>query len=263
MNQIRLVMIVVLFVHLLDCAGPPEASRVAGNIRLVVSADRDFRTDINHGEAGEYRITVSGDSLESPIVRSFAAGTEEAQFDDLPAGANLTVALEVINVNGIVVRRGTSDNVMIRGGQVTPVSLTLRPVPIFANVRDGARIPANRFVPRLFYPGAGQVILSDSSTAGTRSLRNSLTDELSFSLSENQALHPLYVGELAPGTHALEVRDAATGEASQVSVEILPPSERPVLPTSAGGYVGTLMSMTGTVSTNLPSVHNKIVLSND
>lgn len=228
----------------LSCQQGPKDGVESGNFSLRMVAVPQFQTAIDHGQLREYRITILAGEGSTPIVRYFPAGTAEARFDSFAAGSMLDITAEVINVNGQVIRRGRVEDLKIEGGRIVPVDMSVNPVPIFANLREGARVPQNRFLPRVFVAGSTELELWDHTDSGVRQLVNALTAEPSFSLSDSAEPHvaALSVGILPTGQHELSLRDARSGESSQVSIEILPPVRKQILPSTAGGFVGGLMA---------------------
>ena len=249
---------ILLMCGIVSCQSTEKHSD-PGHLQFSFKSAVRVTDDSQYGVVQQYRITVTGEKMPVAIVRSYDAGTSAAQFDGLPAGP-VDITAEVINIYDAVIRRGVAKDVVVHGGETVPVSLTVNPVPIFTNLVDGARIPENRFVPKIYFPAAGTVELVELTADGSKQLTNVLTNESGFSLSigDGSPLFTLAVNPMLPGEHELEVRDVATGESSQVHVEILPQSNRPVLPTSAGSYLGAMQSITKQ-RTSLIDVHNRIL----
>lgn len=259
-KKIRQVAFGLATLCLMSCQQGQKDGVESGNFQIRMVSTQQFETTIDHGQVREYRITITADDGTAPIVHYFLAGTTEAQFDSFASGATLNITAEVINVNGQVIRRGQVRDLHIVGGQIIPVDMLVRTVPIFANLRDGARVPQNRLLPKIFVAAATELELWDNAESGSRQLVNALTDEPSFSLSLSEEPHvaPLAIGSLPPGQHELSVRDVKSGESSQVSIEILPPVQNQVLPTTAGGLVGALMAGQETGNSLAKSLRQKI-----
>lgn len=227
------------------CLGTGSATNEAvGYAALSLHAAQDFNPNVVHGEISEYKVTIAGEALPSPLVRYYPAGTSEARLEGLPAGSFVTVTVEYLNVNGLVVRRGYSGNVAIRGGAVTPVEITLNNVPIFANVGDGAVVRSDRFVPTIFAPGEITVQISDEFNGEDSVLTDSVSGEASLSVSvdDSSSLLTFRPSTLSSGIHELTVQDLETGEASTITVTVLPANGAQELVTTAGGLTGLPMS---------------------
>ena len=147
--------------------------------------------------------------------------------------------VEAINDNDSVVRRGTSQEIVIRGGEDNPANIAINNVPIFANVRDGATVNAGRFVPKVFAPGI-TFELSDTVLGETNLLQDVTTNEASFSVSVDDAsVKPIYIARLDAGEHQLTVRDPRSGESTSITMTVLDSQKHKVLPSTAGAYVGS------------------------
>lgn len=242
------------------CLGASSAtSEGTGYAILSLHAAQDFNPNAVHGEIFEYKVSITGDGLIAPLIRYYPSGTSEARFEGLPANSLVAVMVEYINVNGLVVRRGYSDRVRIQGGVVTPVDVTLNNVPIFANVRNGAIVKAERFVPLVFAPGEITVQISDEFNGDVSVLTDATSGEAlhSVSVADSSSLLTFHAPPLPPGNHELTVTDTQTGESSAVALTILSGESRPVLVTTSGGLTGLPMSLNSTEGLNAAAYYGQ------
>jgi hypothetical protein len=213
-----------------------------GTVSLNVRYAQSFDPNAVHGDVVEYRVTVSSTGLAEPIFKVFPAGTPSATFDGFAGGTELAVLVEYVNEDGLVVRRGRAESVIIRSGTDTPADVTVNNVPIFTNVRDGATVASDRFVPRVFAPGISFEI-EDGFDGAINVLPDVTSGEVSFSIADGGTVPVMAVRipKLPSGAHGLTVRDPLTGESSYVSIRVVERGAKPALATTAGGYAGSLL----------------------
>lgn len=229
-----------------------------GYLALGFTSTQSFNPNTEHGRIKTYRLTLASSALETPIIKYFDANTKEAAFEGFPDASHLSILIEALNANNVCVRRGRSDNITIKGGQTASALVTIANVPIFANVRDGAIVYNNRFVPKVFAPGAITFSVTDSFADRQAALADTATGETQFSISEGDetSVKIIYTETLEPGDHQLTAVDTDTEESSTVNITVRDGSEARALTTSAGGYVGT------SANDNNHFVNNMIVYNN-
>lgn len=167
-----------------------------------------------------YRVTVSG---RDGVLRAmeFAGDATKGQIDDLPADADVTVRIEADNSNAQVILRGTADAVRVQGGTTTEVPVTLATVPIFTNLRDGAIVVGSRVRPAvLAAPGATVRVVQAGGAAPQADLIDLSVGRSDVAASAEGVAH-IVPAPLAAGAYRLRVEDTATGEASEVAVQVL------------------------------------------
>jgi hypothetical protein len=236
------ILMVILMVWIASCSG--KGATGSAMVSLSLRTAQSFNSTVVHGEITRYRVTVTGGNLSAPLVKYFDKTAKEARFDGFPLGTDVYVIVEYLNVNGVVVRRGRSEAVHIQKGNTTPVEITVNNVPIFANVKDGAIVANDRFVPKVFAPGGIPFQITDNFNGSANVMSddtNALTT-LSVSADESTSVMPFHVSLLTTGTHELSVKDPVTGESTTVKVIMVESDRKKALATTAGGNVGSLMS---------------------
>lgn len=230
----------------------------AGYLSLDFVAAQDFNPNADHGQVTKYKLTLTGSEIETPIEAYYPTDTKEVTFEGFPGGSTVRVMLEAINVNNLTVRRGRSNDILIKGGQNVGATVIVNNVPIFSNVRDGATVYNNRFVPKVFALGAITFQISDYFGDRNSVIVDQITGQSHFSISESSELSIISVQapKLDEGVHELVVKDIETGESSAITVTVLDGSNQKGLPTTAGSYMGTLMSSSGSPATNMALYHS-------
>lgn len=244
----------LILVNLMSCHSSKEAPDNQGYLKLSFIENQSFNPDIEQGQIDKFKITISGEDLPSTIVNYFPYDTDNAHFDGLTAGSSVDVMVEAINYNGYVVRRGYSPTINIGAGTTQTAQISINNVPIFANVKDGASVDINRFVPKIFAPGGLEFELVDDINNQEISLQDEISGDVTFSISDadTDATQPIFIPFLSPGTHQLKVRDVNTGESTIISINAREASTKPALMTTAGGYLGSIMSTDIYKPSNMP-----------
>lgn len=223
------------------CGGGAGISGGHGYLALQFEERNEFDPDAEPGVIDNFKITVTGDSFDQPIVKYYAADTETVEFDGFPDGDTVEVKVEAFNLNGFVIRRGYSDPITIRQNEAAQATVAIYNVPIFTNVKPGGYVNVNRFVPSVFAPGEINFQLSDTIGELTTSLSDTLTGDLTLSVSESiyeDSMRPVHIGSLSVGEHTLTVKDPDTNEATDVSVTGYSTPTDKVLTTTAGAFLG-------------------------
>lgn len=236
-----IIIILLLSFILPACGGGTNGQGGQGYLALQFEERNEFNPNAEPGIIDNFKITVTGDGLDLPIVKFYPADTESVQFDGFPDGASVEVKVEAINQNGFVIRRGYSDPVTIHQNQASQATVAIYNVPIFTNVKPGGYINVNRFVPHVFAPGEINFQLSDTIGEVTTSLSDTLSGEVTLSVSESSyenSTRPVHIGSLSAGEHVLSVEDPDTREATDVSVTGYQSPTNKVLTTTAGAYLG-------------------------
>ena len=224
-----------------------------GYLSLGFIQAQSYNPTIDHGLVTQYKLTITGSGIAEDIINYYPAGTEAVTFEGFPHGSTIRVTIEALNANGITVRRGYSEDITIIGGQSVSSDITVNNVPIFANVRDGATVYNNRFVPKVFAPGEIQFQISDLFNESQSVMTDQVSNltQFSISTSDDDSIMPIYAGQLDTGTHSLTVQDNQTGEASTIEVTVLDGSNKKALTTTAGDYLGSLISPDNSFKNNL------------
>lgn len=242
MKLFNLAIMLLMTTVLTHCRTDRVIGGDTGFLALEITPAEPFNPVARHGEITRYKVTVATAGLPTPVVRYYGNDETEAEIDGLPAGSLAIVTVEYLNVNELTVRRGISPEIPIVGGEFAEAKIVVNNVPIFANVRDGAIIPANMFRPFVFAPEGMEIVLSDETGGVSRSVADVATEISVFTAPQapQEELVGINMGLLLPGEHRLTVSSLTTGESSSVSVTIVNSVAASVLPTTAGDYFGTL-----------------------
>lgn len=232
-----------------------------GYLQLFLTANQEFNPNIDHGVVQYYKVTIVSQNQPQPLVQYFRAGTEKAEFLGFPHGDVLQVTIDIVNANGMVVRRGRSQEIVIQKGQILPVEIFVNNVPIFANVKNGATVIHNRFLPKIFAPGEITFQLEDEFSNQVYLLQDEFSQDFSFSISTDipTSIRPIFIKTLEPGFHGLTVEDPATEERTEIEIQVVAGTNRKVLPTTAGAYVGSMVSFGQNLRSSLWEYHQKLV----
>jgi hypothetical protein len=258
-----IIILIITFLFLPACGGGSgsENSANQGFLALEFKERNEFNPDAEPGIIDNFKITVTGSSLDAPIVKYYSADTDTVQFDGFPDGATVEVKVEAINQNGFVVRRGYSDPVTITVNQTSQAQVEIFNVPIFTNVKPGGYVNVNRFVPKIFAPGEINFQLSDTIGEITTSLSDTLTGDVTLSVSEsqyNESTRPVFISSLSVGEHVLSVADPDTKEATDITVTGYQSPTNKVLTTTAGSHFG-VMGRAGSNGSNMETYLQQLV----
>jgi len=247
------------FIHILILAtlivscGSGSGKSNPGQLYLRFVENHEFNPNADHGRIEKFKVTITGDDLESSIVQTFPYGTDRVEFDNFAGGSTVQVLIEAINPNSYVIRRGRSEDIFIKGGQANEAIVSINNVPVYANVKDGSLVNANRFVPKIFAPGGLEFEMLDAFNGSENVLTDQVTNESVFSVSADtdSSVRTIYTPFFSEGSHQLMVQDTDTGEATTISLTVYQPDRRPVLHTTAGGFVGSQKVSQGPDLTNI------------
>lgn len=237
----RDLLMIFLLMCILSCQEKNLHSDEKGFVSLTIHYEEKFNPNISHGEIREYRVLIKNKTSNQSHEYSVAADQNELVLEDYPHGDVLDIQVEYLNQNQIVVRRGYAKDIEIQGGQYTTAVLDVYNVPIFANVKDGAVVVADRFVPQIFAPGEIEFEVLNIYQGQTKKLKDQSTQESSFSVSANESsLRYLSIDPLPYGKQELIVTSLQTGESSKIQIFVVKRRSNKPLLTTSGGYTGVL-----------------------
>lgn len=255
MKKIIIILFSSFFVFLQGCGSGSSGSAENGYLALQFEERNEFDPDAAPGVIDNFKISISGEGLDSQIIKYYAPDTQSVQFDGFPNGSVIQITVEAINQNGFVIRRGYSDPITIHAGAVAQALVEIYNVPIFTNVKPQSYVNVDRFVPKIFAPGEIQFQLSNTVDSVTTSLTDMLSGDLTLSISSDlyvDSIRPIYITGLGAGEQTLRVEDPETLEATNVEVTGYHSSSRKVLTTTSGSYLG-VAGRPGADGTNLGS----------
>ena len=193
----------------------------------------------------KFRVTVTGEGIETPIVGEADGAASEISVLEIPAGPGRSISIDALNSIGDVIRRRKIDDVTISPGVVSPIQTSLNTVPQILNIRNGSIVSPDSFNARCFGE-PGSVLTLDARTS-----------EVSPASSENDVIHSL--AKITPamtdglyqfdssldlhGRQIITIKDLNTGEFSKVSVLFVDARHRPGTRLSAAGSSHTSVSL--------------------
>lgn len=200
----------------------------AGMVKAVVTNSKSFNPNISHGLIDQYKVTITGEGIENPIVATFGGNETSGVVDNVPAGGNRKIKVEAINPNEQKIREGDLENVEILSGGITEVEVSMDSVPVFANLADGAVMPNTRLVARVFSDPADSVTVEDDFNGANFSLSGVLA-------SASSGLSAVAPPLMQEGQHKFTVKSLKTGRSTTVSVRLVDGTKQRPAPISNAG----------------------------
>ena len=236
-------LLAILILLFTSCGGGGSATSssqssctgACGVVKLFVTGSKSFNPKIDHGRIVSYRVTITGDGIDTPIVATFDGSATEGVIDSIPTGPNKQITVEAINPNDLTIRQGEKSDVTIEGGKTADVEVHMESVPIFTNIADGGIIDNTRLIFQIFSDPASPVKVEDITSDATSAIADISTMATEVSLDTSTGL-----GRMAPalqltGEHKYKVFDVSTGRSSVVTVKILDGTKRKGAPFVAAG----------------------------
>ena len=242
MGGFRLIAILLLIISLHSCGGGNTSSNIqssctepCGVVKLIVTGSKSFNPNIDHGRIVSYRVIVTGDGIDPPIIAEFDGSATEGVIDGIPTGSNRQIVVEAVNANGVVIRQGDRPDVTVEGGKTADVEVKLESVPIFTNLADKSIIENTRLIFQIFSDPTNPVVVEDITNDATAMLADVSTMATEINLDTSTGL-----GKMAPpiqsaGEHTYSVRNVLTGRLSAVTVKLLDGRKRKGAPFVAAG----------------------------
>lgn len=232
--------VIVLFL-LASCGGgatssdPSTCTGACGVVKLVVNGSQSFNPNIEHGRIVTYRVTISGDGIDSPITAEFDGTATEGVINGIPTGGGRQLVVEAVNPNSAIIRQGEKSDVKVEGGKTAEVEVTLESVPIFTNLADGNDLDNTRLAFQIFSDPANPVVVEDVTSDAPSALADVSTQAAEINPDTSTGF-----GKLAPvlqstGQHKYTVRNVNTGRYSTVVVNLMDGTKRKGAPFFAAG----------------------------
>lgn len=239
--------LIMIFMLLLvvACGGQTGGNQATGKLALAVKNAVVFDPNIDHSRIDYFLVSISGEGVAEPIKQKFGFDAEGATIEGLIAGKTVDVTIEAVNFNGYVILRGTQTGVAIGEDTTSVANISVNAVPVFANVGHNATVYANRFVPKIFAPQNVTFNVSSTVNGSESILQDSLSGDVNFSTSAGDPnfIQTIYSAPLQAGPVELTVSDVTTNESTSIIVNVIDSGTVQGLPTTAGGFVGSLMSV--------------------
>ncbi len=210
-------------------------SGACGVMKLVVSGSKSFNPDIEHGRIVTYRVTVSGEGIEQPVVAEFDGAATEGVIEGIPIGSDRQITVDAINANGAIIRQGGTGGIEVKGGKTAEVEVTLESVPIFTNLSDNNTIDNTRFIFQIFADPANPVAIEDVTSETATALTDVSTSSAQINLDVNTGAGKMLPALQTAGQHTYKLFDVVTGRSSTATVILSDGTKRRGAPFFATG----------------------------
>jgi len=231
-EEMRRILILLTLLALAGCGGGNMSG--SSGIALKVMSVGGFSSNAEHGRVDKYRVTVTGEGIETPIEAEFPGDAEEGVIEEIPSGKDRTVEVEAINPNGVAIKEGEAYEVKVGGG-MTEVPITLESVPIFTNIAAGNTVENTRLVFKVFSDPTNPVVVEEVVGAGVAPMIDASTSLAELYLNESTGLGRIAPALMEPGKRVFTVRDLVTGRTHQAGVTLVDGTGRRPAPIVPGG----------------------------
>jgi len=219
---------ILLLLLFSSCAGGGGDGN--GGLSLIVTSTKaQPTTDIK-----EFKIVVTGEGIETPIEAVFPYGTAEGIIRAIPSGDDRLVQIFAIDNSGRTVKQGES-LVTIHGGAMNEASVTMKRVPIVANMISNSIIENGRINLKIVSEPSDEVIVKDVVDGVETDLTNPVNNAALFSLSADKGELLFSPGRLTNTWHTFKLESTVTGYSSETKVRILEEGSLKPAPLMVGG----------------------------
>lgn len=209
----------------------------------------------------KFKITISGDDMETPITSEADAQSEQIQVLGIPPGTR-DILVEAYNGYDEVLRRRLISNITIKAGVVTPIQTALNTIPVILNYREKAVVLKDYF--HLYGFGEPQASLAIESQGANNVLLDLCLDldgrQLLVSPDSQNGLFDFAPKNAVIGKQDVKLTDTGNGESSTKNITIVKAENRPGFKFVSAGSVNRLISI-GTGFGTTPGVNYPLVLS--
>ncbi|MFH1652558.1 MAG: hypothetical protein ABIE74_00725 [Pseudomonadota bacterium] len=236
MNRKRdITLIVGLLLLISSCTSSGTGGEGGGGLSLkVTNTKAQPTTDIK-----EFKIIVTGEGIESPIEAVFPYGTQDGVIRDIPCGDDRHVELLAIDNSNRIVKRGES-LVAVHCGKMNDASVTLKRVPIVANMIPNSIIENGRINLKIISELSDEVIIKDVVDGVETDLTNPENNAALFSLSADKGELSYEPTALSNTWHTFKLESTVTGYSSETKVRLVEEGDRKPARISFGGAGKTL-----------------------
>jgi len=197
------------------------SSNNTGTIKAIVTGSKSFNPNISHGKIVKYKITITGEGIEAPVVAEIDGTADSGTVEGVPSGDERTVRVEAINPNELSIRDGEVSGVHVSSGETEDVEITLESVPVFANIKSGASIPNTRFIVRVFSDPKDPVMVEDEFGGSIAAMTDVSTSGIEISPNVVTGIASISPALLSVGEHSLTAKNYRTNRSSNVIVRII------------------------------------------
>ncbi|MBN1282868.1 MAG: hypothetical protein JXA24_03755 [Proteobacteria bacterium] len=224
-EEMKRILALLALLALAGCGADPWQGSGGGALAVTVKNAASFDPAAEHGRIVSYRVSVSGEGIEEPIVALFDGGADGGVVAGVPVGEGRTVAVEAVNPNEAVIRAGESFGVKVGGG-LTEVEVEMEAVPIFTNIAEGNAVDNTRLLFRIFSDPSNPVVVHEISHGADTALVDASTSLAELYLDESTGMGRFAPALMEPGRRSFEVRDLVSGRSSAASVLVLDGTRR-------------------------------------
>lgn len=237
------------------------------NLAITALNSRSFNPDIVHGRIDYYQIKVTAPDLKIPFVARFGGSVDAAKMPGIPTGVDRTIAIEAINPNGLVIRRGAKEGVSVIPGEYSHIEIVMHSVPIFTNVADKSAVCNTNMDFRVFGEPGSKLEILEKMGGDMKAVIEPTTGRALVNTAPEEGMFEHTPGELKLGVHSFMVRDVDSEESSEVTLTLYQATVRPGIALVSGGRVvrqGDEMVMAGVgQSYYRPVIYGEEHLGND
>ncbi|HEY9766605.1 MAG TPA: hypothetical protein V6C82_09570 [Chroococcales cyanobacterium] len=113
-----------------------QAQNLYGKLRIAFSA-ADYSTQATTSEVNSLKVTVSGEKLAAPVIKTVAREAASAvEFPGLPVGS-IVLKVQALSAAGVELGVVNQADIAVQGGKTTTVSLKLKLNPTVVAPTDG------------------------------------------------------------------------------------------------------------------------------
>ncbi len=233
----RMILYIIFIALLAGCGENSDEMATGGMLALKVIKASNFNPAIDHSIIQSYRVSISGQGIDPPIVAEFEGGATEGVIEGVHTGKGRTVTVEATNANGAVIHAGEAFDVKVSGG-ITEVPVRLESVPIFTNIADGNTIDNTRLVFKVFSDPKNPIAIEERAEDESMALIDASTNSEEIYLDESTGMGRLAPAVMEPGERTFVVKDLITGRLSMAKVLLVDGTGRRPAPTVTAAFSG-------------------------
>lgn len=228
--------IIIFIVCIIFSACGSGSNTDSSVLAIKINSAGPFNPNIEHGRVDKYRVIVSGEGIDAPIVAEFSGDSEEGVIEDVPTGSGRTVTIEAENGNKKIIFAGETGDVEIEGG-LNEVEVNLDSVPIIANATDGMTVESTRLAFKILSDPQNAVFVEDVYQSAASTLTNVSTNSDQVASDDSTWLANFSVAKVLEGIHEFQVTDSVTGRSSRVKLYVVDGDKRRPAPLVAGAVM--------------------------
>jgi len=192
-------------------------------------------------EVIRFKVTVSSDELDTPVVQEASAESSQIQILDLDPGS-IDILIEAYNANDEVIRRQEILSVVVNAGVVTPIKTQLHTVPIILNIKENAVVLSSNFRVIGFGEPGSVLNVKTNADSGDIVLSQSVDNKaLTLTPSLSTGLFEFFPDTVPKGRQEIQLLDTNTDQRFLRHITVVSVDERPgTRISSQGGHVSDI-----------------------